>query len=80
METSFNEQWLRRWQDGEEPFRSTPESSSSYSGEGLRTELVIMMEQQDALIAWVEELEVPRLTLPNPTGLTFGPEEIPARG
>ena len=57
-----------------------PESLSSNSGEGIQPELVIMMEQQAALMTRVVKLEVQKLTLPDPTGLTFGPEEMPARG
>ena len=57
-----------------------PESLSSNSGEGIRPELVIMMEQQAALMYRVEELEVHRLTLPYPIDLTFRPEDMPARG
>ena len=53
--------------------QTPPFGSSDNSGEGMRPELALGMEQQAAMVARLEELERERMTLPSPTGKTFGP-------
>ena len=50
-----------------------PAGSSDNSGEGMRPELALVMEQQATTVARLEELEREGLTLPPSTGTTFGP-------
>ena len=45
----------------------------------MRPELALVMEQQAAMVARLEELERERLTLPAPTGSTFGPGRSESR-
>ena len=47
--------------------------SSDNSGECMRPELALVMEQQATMFAKTEELERERMMLPSPTGTTFVP-------
>uniref|UniRef100_M4BT79 RxLR effector candidate protein n=1 Tax=Hyaloperonospora arabidopsidis (strain Emoy2) TaxID=559515 RepID=M4BT79_HYAAE len=53
--------------------QTPPAGSSDNSGEGMRPELALVMEQQATIVARLEELERERMILPSPTATSFGP-------
>ena len=54
--------------------------SSDNSGECMRPELALVMEQQATMFARLEELERERMMIPSPTGTTFGPAAVWSQG
>ena len=51
--------------------QTPPSGSNDNNVEFMRLELVFVMDQQAAMVTWLEELERERLKLPPPTGETF---------
>uniref|UniRef100_A0AAV1UGB1 Uncharacterized protein n=1 Tax=Peronospora matthiolae TaxID=2874970 RepID=A0AAV1UGB1_9STRA len=64
---------MARRRNTQEIAQTPPAGLSDNSGEDMRPDLALVMEQRVAMVARLEELERERLTLPAPTGTTFGP-------
>uniref|UniRef100_A0AAV1UMB7 Uncharacterized protein n=1 Tax=Peronospora matthiolae TaxID=2874970 RepID=A0AAV1UMB7_9STRA len=70
---------MARRRNTQEVAQTRPAGSGGNSGEYMRTEFALVMEQQAAMVARLEELEREQLTLLAPTGTTFGPVRTETR-